>query len=130
MGRDATHQIVLGLFVIYTWYQLRSRRPANHQLVERFEELIIIIILIQITIEGVAEGIQDGITKLRTINRYLNLFPRPTQEWMKRWLKPILNVTIVIIYYYLSYRYPSDLLTVVYVLLAYNRLIEKLFEFW
>ena len=49
---------------------------------------------------------------------------------MKRWLKPILNVTIVIIYYYLSDRYPSDLLTVVYALLAYNRIIEKLFELW
>ena len=80
--------------------------------------------------EGVAEGIQNGITKLRAVYRYLNLFPRPTQEWMKKWLKPILNVTIIIIYYYLSERYPSDLLTVIYALLAYNRIIEKLFELW
>ena len=112
MGRDSTHKIVLCLFVAYTWYQLRSRRPANQQFVERFEE------------------IQNGITILRAVNRYFNLFPRPTQEWMKRWLKPILNVTIIIIYYYLSDRYPSDLLTVIYALLAYNRIIEKLFEFW
>ena len=130
MDRDATHKIVLCLFVAYTWYQLRSRRPANHQFVERFEEIIIVIVLTQITIEGVAEGIQNGITKLRAVNRYFNLFPRPTQEWMKRWLKPILNVTIIITYYYLSDRYPSDLLTVIYALLAYNRIIEKLFEFW
>ena len=130
MGRDATHKIVLCLFVAYTWYQLRSRRPANQQFVERFEEIIILIILIQITIEGVAEGIQNGITKLRAVNRYFNLFPRPTQEWMKRWLKPILNVTIVIIYYYLSDRFPSDLLTVIYASLAYNGIIEKLFELW
>ena len=43
MGRDATHKIALCLFVTYTWYQLRSRRPANQQFVERFEEIIILL---------------------------------------------------------------------------------------
>ena len=80
MDLDTQHKIVLCLFVAYIWYQLRSRRSADHQLVERYEGIIIGIALIQITIEGVAEGIQDGITKLRAFNRYFNLFPRPTQE--------------------------------------------------
>ena len=69
MDLDAQHKIVLCLFVAYIWYQLRSRRPANHQFVERFEEIIIVIVLSQITIEGVAGGIQNGITKLRAVNR-------------------------------------------------------------
>ena len=47
---------------------------------------------------------------------------------MRKWIKPALNVTAVLIYYYFANRYPSDCLTVIYALLAWNRVIEKLLE--
>ena len=47
---------------------------------------------------------------------------------MKQWIKPALNVTAILIYYYFANRHPSDCLTVIYALLAWNRVIEKLLE--
>ena len=47
---------------------------------------------------------------------------------MRKWVKPTLNVAIIIAYYYLAYRRPSDILTVAYALIAWNRVIEKLLE--
>ena len=47
---------------------------------------------------------------------------------MKKWIKPALNVTAILIYYYFANRHPSDCLTVIYALLAWNRVIEKLLE--
>ena len=47
---------------------------------------------------------------------------------MKKWVKPTLNVTFILAYYYLANRHPSDILTVVYALLAWNRVVEKLLE--
>ena len=47
---------------------------------------------------------------------------------MKKWIKPALNVTLILTYYYFANRYPSDFLTIIYALLAWNRVIEKLLE--
>ena len=47
---------------------------------------------------------------------------------MRKWIKPALNVTAILIYYYFANRHPSDCLTVIYALLAWNRVIEKLLE--
>ena len=47
---------------------------------------------------------------------------------MKKWVKPTLNVTLILAYYYFASRHPSDVLTVIYALLAWSRVIEKLLE--
>ena len=47
---------------------------------------------------------------------------------MRKWVKPTVNVIIIAAYYYLAYRHPSDILTVAYALIAWNRIIEKLLE--
>ena len=47
---------------------------------------------------------------------------------MRKWVKPTINVIIIAAYYYLAYRHPSDILTVAYALIAWNRIIEKLLE--
>ena len=47
---------------------------------------------------------------------------------MRKWVKPTFNVILIIAYYYLAYRRPSDILTGVYALIAVSRVIEKLLE--
>ena len=47
---------------------------------------------------------------------------------MRKWVKPTVNVIIIAAYYYLAYRHPSDILTVAYALIAWDRIVEKLLE--